>query len=211
MKFLVVIFIVTISSNVQAQTFGVKGGLNLANMLVKDNDETYSDDFKSIAGFHVGVTADFPLTDLLSFEPNVLISSKGLKLEESADQFSLKNTMNLTYLDIPLHLKATFGSENQSFFVLAGPYLGYGLSGKFKHEITFGNESEKGEEDITWGDGEDDLKRLDYGLSVGAGVGYNNFTVGASYDLGLANISNDSDDGFKTNHRVFRISLGYRF
>ena len=33
-------------------------------------------------GFHVGLTAEFPLNEMLSFEPAVLLSTKGYKYSE---------------------------------------------------------------------------------------------------------------------------------
>lgn len=62
-----------------AQNFGVKAGLNLSNMLVKNDYRTYSDDFKMNPGFYVGATAEFPLSDLLSFETGLLLSTKDSK------------------------------------------------------------------------------------------------------------------------------------
>jgi len=65
---------------------------------------------------------------------------------------------------------------------------------------------------FTWGSGEYDfLKRLDFGLTGGAGIEINFIQIDLSYGLGLANISSYTNDGDKINNRVLGIFLGYKF
>lgn len=185
-----------------AQTFGIKAGLNLSNMLVKNNDYTDSDDFKMNPGFHIGPTAEFEINKMLSFETGLLLSTKGFKESYGGETYKL----NLLYLDIPLAAKATFGIGSTKIYGIFGPYIGVGLSGKSKYEF----EGESIEEDIKFGsdEDEDDLKRLDFGLTIGAGVEFNALQIGLNYGLGLANISTYAD---KASNRVLGISLGYKF
>lgn len=93
------------------------------------------------------------------------------------------------------------------------PYVGMGLFGMYKTEDTFDGETETDSETIDWGSvkGESDFKRLDYGLTMGAGVEINVIQIGLTYNLGLANISPYSDKGYKRNNRVLALSLGYKF
>lgn len=216
LKLLIMIIVFTMAAESFAQTFGVKAGLNLSNILAKDDDETYSEDFKMNPGFHLGITAEFPFTDMISFEPGLLLSSKGTRISEEetymGETYKYEQKVNLFYLDIPLTAKASFDIENARVYGVFGPYLGMGLSGKSKSEETFMGETETEEEDINWGsDKEDDLKRLDFGLSVGVGVEINSIQIGLSYSLGLANISANTDGGSTTNNRVLGISIGYKF
>lgn len=208
---LVAILGISIASGIQAQTLGVKGGLNFANVLSKDNQETYSKDFKSLLGFHAGLTLDFPLSDMVSFQTGAILNTKGFKFESLQSLGKISVSANLLYVDVPLHLKATFGSNDLKIFALAGPYIGWGLSGKAKTEVTIAGVTDKSEEDVKFGsDKTDDLKRLDYGVSVGAGIELNRVTIGATYNLGLANLSVDTSNGNKHNNRVLQISLGYK-
>ena len=65
---------------------------------------------------------------------------------------------------------------------------------------------------MKWGsDDEDDFKRLDFGLGIGAGVAFNAFEVGLGYALGLANISSYTEGGSKASHKVFSVSVAYKF
>ncbi len=200
-----------------AQTFGVKAGMNLSDMLIKDDYGTYSDDSEMNPGFHFGPTVEFPINETFAFESGLLLSTKGLKMSEKetymGDTYEYSTKTNLLYLDIPLTAKATIDLGGSKIYGTLGPYIGIGLSGKTKYEYTENGETETNEEDINFGSDEveDDLKRFEYGLSAGAGIEFNSIQVGITYGLGLANISSYTDDGDKVKNRVLGISLGYRF
>lgn len=205
----VIVFVLTLATESFAQNFGVKGGLNLSTMLMKDNDKTYSDDFKMKPGFHIGATAEFPMTEMLSFETGLLLSSKGFKLSREG----YEGKVSLTYLDIPLTGKAFFDIGDIKAFGVFGPYVGIGLSGKEKFDDTYEGEMETEERDVEWGSDaeESDFKRLDYGVIIGAGVELNAIQIGLSYNLGLANISPSTEDGYKVSNRVLALSIAYKF
>jgi hypothetical protein len=217
--FLIVVFFITATSMTFAQTVGVKAGLNLSTVLMKDNTTTYSTDFKMNPGFNVGVLVDFPIGEVFVIEPGLLLSTKGFKEEFKEDIHQIgvieyKNKTNLYYLDIPVYAKAAFGvGDDVELYGAFGPYLGVGLWGKMKSEVIYNGEKENSDENIKWGnDAENDhFERVDYGLSFGAGVEFYSVFIEATYGLGLANISPYTEDGFKTNNRVLGISAGYRF
>lgn len=200
----------------QAQTFGVKVGANFANQLWKDNDDTYSDDFKMNLGINGGITAEFPINDMIAFETGLMLNSKGFKIEETEDilgtTFTLTTKTNLLYLDIPLNLKAGIDMGGAKLYGTFGPYVGFGITGKVKMKLEGGGETEEDSEDIEWGSDDDsDLKRLDFGLNIGAGVEFGAISVGVNYGLGLGNLLPNPEDGAKINNRVIGISLGYKF
>jgi hypothetical protein len=211
-----VILLLIISTASYGQIFGVKAGLNLSTMLLKDNNGNYSDDFKLNPGFHVGMTSEFPLTEMFSFETGLFLSTKGFKINQVVD-FSLdvttktKAEINLLYLDIPLTAKASFDVGNMKVYGVLGPYLGMGLSGKDKYKITESGETSTGENNISWGAGENDYRRLDFGLTAGTGVGVKSIEIGLLYSLGLTNISTYSENGNRFCNRVLEISIGYKF
>lgn len=208
--FIAVICLLSVQSF--AQKYGVVGGFNLANMLMKDDDGTYSDDFKMKPGFHAGVLVNFPATEVLSIESGLLMDMKGTKME---DVFEGVGEVKLTtyYLDIPVTLKASQElSEGLKLYGKFGPYIGVGLSGKMKAEASYMGESMSEEEDIKWGSGDDDdLKRLDYGLTAGVGVEIKQISIGVNYDLGLANISSYTEDGSKMKNKLLKFSVAYWF
>lgn len=190
-----ILLIMALGLNLQAQTIGVKAGLNFSNMLIKAGDNKV-DDIKMKPGFHIGATYEMPFGDMLSFEPGLLISTKGYKIDGNPDDF----TYNLVYVEIPLNAKTYFDLGGIEVYAIAGPYLGLGVTGKGK----LGDNSE----DVEWGSGEDDASRFDFGLNIGAGVKFGAIEAGLGYGLGLGNLSNEDDETYR--HRVIGISVAYK-
>ncbi len=224
-KLLTMILVVTMSTASFAQSLSVKGGLNFANMLAKNDVLTLSDDFKTKLGVHIGATAEFDLPvdvsalDKLSFETGLLLSTKGYRMKVTEElmvygqSFKIENkeTVNLLYLDIPLTGKAYFDIGGAKLYGVFGPYIGMGLSGKDKEKVTVNGETEKKSRSIKWGSGKDnDIKRLDLGLTLGAGVQISDIQVGLAYNLGLGNVAPVTDGGTKAKHRVFSITASYK-
>jgi hypothetical protein len=195
-----------ITTQTFAQKFGIQAGLNLATMLSKDDEFTYSEemDYKMIPGFNAGVTFEMGLGDLIAVEVGLIADSKGFKIEEG--DASMK--VSALYADIPILVKVGPSFGPIKVFGAAGPYVGIGLTGKYKLEY----EGESETEDIEWGSGEDaDVKRLDFGAKFGVGAEVSGLTFGVYYALGLANIAADTEGGYMDKNRVLSISVGYKF
>jgi len=217
LKLFLVLMTLSMVSKAHAQTYGIRAGLNLATILAKDDEENYSENFKMKPGFHFGPIAEFPISDMFSFETGLLLSMKGFKSSETQTIFGetvkYEAKMTLFYLDVPLTAKATYDLGKAKVYGTFGPYIGLGLAGKGETKITSMGKAESEMSDIEWGsdEDEDDLKRFDLGLTVGAGVEVKSIQIGISYGLGLANISSYSKEGQKINNRVLGISVGYKF
>ncbi len=213
-----------ITSSAVAQEFriGATAGLELSNMLIKDNEETYSDILKSKAGLKIGVIGEYSFNDYFALASELAFVQRGTKAKESQKEenwsFSGKNKININYLQIPINAKLSYPiNDNFSIFGFAGPYVAFALSGKISAEYTetyYGEtESDKISEKIKFGsnEGEDYLKRFDFGLNFGVGTEYKGCFLKAQYDLGLSNISVYSEEGAKIKNRNFGISIGYMF
>lgn len=170
-----------------AQSFGLHAGLNLSNF----NNEKVSTDTKT--GFFVAGTCEIPLAvrTPLFVEAGLQVSQKGALLKGAGE----KVTNDIFYLEVPAMLKYKFAlAPDLAIAPAAGIYLGYGLSGKAK-----------------WRDhntslfGDNGMKRTDFGVRLGIGMEFSCFAVGAGYEIGLLELSNDV-----TNRNLF-ISVGYRF
>lgn len=207
----IALFAMSSTLTTSAQSFGVKAGLNLSTQLAKNDDDTYSDDYKLKPGIHVGGTAEFELMDMITFEPGVLISTKGYRMKEEEGDYKSVSTLNLVYLEIPLNAKATFDLGGINVFGYAGPYLAVGLTGKAKSKVTVDGDTEKDSESVEWGSDDDKAKRLDFGLNFGAGAQLTDeLSVSLGYGLGLGNLSNYTDNGTKIKNRVIALSVGYK-
>lgn len=210
--FMTAMAIAMATNGLLAQNIGIKAGFNLSKINIMDVDEEFEDNIKMKPGFHVGATVEFPINDIFSFETGLLISTKGFNMSEEfsemGETFKFEYKMNLIYLDIPLLAKASFDVGDVKVFGAVGPYIAVGLSGNYKAEESYESETDSYEdsykEDIDFGN---DLSRVEYGLSFGAGVEINSFQIGLTYGLGLGNIS--SNDEFY--NRVLGLSVGYIF
>ncbi len=171
-------------------TLGVKAGVNLSTL---GGDV---DDMKSVFKYQVGVTADIAVTENLYILTGLDLQTKGAKYKPESGTNIKYNPM---YLQMPVHVGYKFNLfSDLKLVVNAGPYIAYGIGGKAKS----GDESLK-----LFGD--DILKRLDYGIGGGIGVELGMFSVGAGYDLGLANISDI--DGGKIRNRNAYLTVGVKF
>jgi len=193
------------STQVYGQSFGIRGGINLANMVFEENNETISDEFTSKLGFHIGGIMEIPISEILSVETGLVIDTKGFNL----DMGDIVASWNLIYLDIPFTAKGAYNiSDRIKVFGQAGPYIGIGLTGQVKSSW-----EQSGGFKIEWGTESpgDKIKRLDYGATFGVGVEFGGFQTGFSYDLGIANISPYSDKGNSIKNKILRFSVGFMF
>jgi hypothetical protein len=211
--------ILILSSEIFAQTFGIKAGLNMSTMSIVDNEvtvpyNTHNENFGLNPNLHLGVILELPL---YYFQTGLILSSRGYKSSytENFGETPLISTEkhNLIYLDIPLTTRIPFSLGGYNLYGLFGPYAGIGLFGNTKKVVTFNDLVEKEKEPILWGDNgaTDDFRRLDYGLVFGAGIQLRSFQLTLSYNIGLENISPDRDMGSDLNNHVIGLSAGYLF
>ena len=146
----------------------------------------------------------------------LLLANKGYKIDYDEDDEYVKSKTSLTYLEIPLNL--AFKISN--FQLHAGPYVGFGLSGKQETEASFGGEpvsydgkikfknkvSESDLDDLE--ENENYFRRTDVGLNVGAGYRFGSVLVTATYFKGLSSLyptyegEDDDDDDKMTNKGI---------
>jgi len=175
---------------------------------------------KNRIGFSAGLIADIPIGESgLRVIPELNFVQKGLKAEGNVDidlgggQIIAAQTeadINLSHIEIPVNLAYAFEAGNGRFIIGAGPYAGFGLSGKSKVKVSALGQSEEEEDDIEFGSEEDQIKRMDFGANFMAGYIMNNgLMLKVNYSLGLANLSNTSESDWK--NRYFGVTLGYFF
>jgi hypothetical protein len=196
-----------------AQNFGVRAGMNFPTMLIKDDEETYTDNNRLRPGFHMGGVIDYALTDALSLEGDLLVSLKGIRTVEKDGDYKYSSWTNLYYINIPLLAKYTFDAGSVKLYGAAGPYFGIGITGKYRYKDEYDGETETDTEKIEWGNDpdNDDLKRFDAGLHLGAGILLGQIQAGLFYELGLANMAPDNSGGFRIKNRVFGVTAAYFF
>jgi hypothetical protein len=185
-KLLFVAFsIACISCSAQNLSFNVRGGINLSDM-TKVNDS----DMK--VGFQAGAGLDYAFTNNLSLQPALMIIQRGVKESDI--------TVKPLYLELPIDLAYKFDLQNNmKFFVNAGPYFAYGLSGTAK---------EGGLSVDLFGDktGALDWNRFDAGVGIGCGLEFTKFIISLKQEFGLTKVV---DGGGK--NETTALSVAYKF
>jgi len=217
-KLLIVIVVFTMSMQSFAQRAGIIAGLNLSNLLVKNDDKKLSEDYKMNPGIHLGLVVEIPVYKFLSLETGLMITTKGFKYKTSSSLADTKFYDYLFYVDLPITIKGTLDLKAVKLYAAVGPYLGLGVYGFTETKIESKSpliKDDTSTDDTSWGSDKDknDLKRFDMGLTFGGGIEFGAVPIflGVSYDLGLINMSPNSDNGFHCNNRNLKISLGCKF
>jgi hypothetical protein len=198
---LTVITIFAFNVATQAQMrFGIKGGLNLANVSISPAQTGFEP--KSIISFHAGLVLDASLSESISIQPALLFSQKGYGVSGSSGGVTIDGKATLNYLEIPINVlyhatdALTFG---------AGPYLGYALSGNASTTVTSAGKSQTDSKSL---DFDKDVKRIDYGLNITAGYEViEGLIISANYSLGLANINADTSTTTTIKNGVIGFSV----
>ncbi len=201
--FLLIIACLSISY-LQAQSFkyGVKAGLNVSNLAVSPELDPPGPAAK--LGVHLGAFAQYSLTNTISLQPELTLSTQGANDEDEDDWQRVK----LTYINLAVPFKYTM--ENNVHFSV-GPQLGFLAGGDFEKE-----DKSDGERKLY--NASHVLKGTD--LSLGFGLGYtlsSGIDLSLRYNHGLSDINdNPADLAFykpiqSIKSRVFQVSVGYIF
>ena len=166
-----------------AMQFGVKAGLNLANISFDPEPEGVS--FDAATKFGLGGIMLYPLSEVLDLQVEAMYLFKGSKAEIDFFGDVIVVEFNFTYLSVPVMGRYNLGSGDTSPYIVVGPEFGFLLSAKSKVDDE--------EEDI-----KDTTKSIDLGLNIGAGVSMDMGTMPVfaevRYSLGLSDIKDDPDD-----------------
>jgi hypothetical protein len=106
-KLALVISILLVNLDCSAQfSFGVKGGVNASNIVIKDLPTNQNYDPESLIGIHLGVLASVSLSERFSFIPELQYSQRGTKYIDNG----FSGTIKINYLDLPLVASYSFRS-----------------------------------------------------------------------------------------------------
>ncbi|MGQ0721327.1 MAG: porin family protein [Candidatus Eiseniibacteriota bacterium] len=197
--------------------FGVKGGLNIANLSADDEADELQDSRKA-AGF--GGFAHFPVNDFISIQPEVLYMMKGDE-EDISGTFDIDGqtiqldgtvAVEATYLEVPVLARFGFAPGAPARpILLVGPSLAINLSADLVASGESGGSSVDLSEDIS-----DEVKKIDLGLVVGGGMefplGAGAQTLGfdARYTFGVTNVDDSGSDG-EIKNGVFTVLGTFAF
>lgn len=142
---------------------GLMGGFTSSSTSIKNMDS------KSVSLYHVGLTAEIPLLGGFAIQPGLLYQVKGVSadkfnsipISKSLESFETK----VGYLEVPVQVQ--WGLDLLAFrpYVFAEPFVGFRLGQSTKVE-TGDKPNNNGVADKL----NDNLKKVEYGLGLGAGV-----------------------------------------
>ncbi|MBR1667205.1 MAG: porin family protein [Bacteroidaceae bacterium] len=200
---LVAAFTFTLPSQAQVK-FGIKAGLNVNSVSLKDLQSNIKADNKT--GFFAGVTADvtIPLAGL-GADASLLYDNKVIGVTENGAEAN----KTLHYVDLPINLKYTIGlSSLASVYIATGPQFSWNVGDRNWKLSNYQGFTEDWE-----------LKKSEFSWNVGAGVTVlSHLRVGYNYNIGIGNtaettvlgVGNQAIKG-KLKNNTHQISLTYLF
>lgn len=206
----------------QAQvSIGFKAGYNVNNVYTTDGLGSIAPNFNNIDGFQFGLLADVPVVAGFSVQPELNFLRKGFSLTEGFDAELLGVNVpigatadtKISYVEVPLLFKYTFGQDLLKAYVAAGPTVGYATDGRIDTRAKALLELDLGSVDL-------DLDNLGYerwevGAAIGGGLeldlaGVDVFTD-VRYQRGFTELYDIPLLTEKVRNTGFALSAGLRF
>ncbi|WKD85492.1 hypothetical protein KCTC32516_00833 [Polaribacter huanghezhanensis] len=168
-------------------TAGIKGGYNLSSVSFDGTSEA-----AKLHGYHLGIYVESYIGKHLSIQPEILYSKQGYKIMDNNGTY----TQKLDYINIPLMLKLY---PVKSFFIEAGPQIGFSISHKETFDSGF----------VLYDTSKEFVpNNFDWGVNLGAGFKSDEgVSLGARYHIGQSDIY-DQD---KPKNRVLQVYIGFEF
>ncbi|MNK45751.1 hypothetical protein D3C87_645210 [compost metagenome] len=198
MKKVFQLFAISATSLIYAQSFGVKGGANIATI----SKERSWDDTNARLGYYVGAYMHAPINNIFSIQPEVLYNSVGVKYENGR----ASHTLGLDYVSVPIMFQFELIPK---FYVEAGPQMSF---------LIGNSDRNKTDDVVTIKKYRNNSNYNNFDLSGGVGLGFriNNITIGARYLVGFTDIKKSgsttwSNDDKQLRNNALQIGLQYGF
>jgi opacity protein-like surface antigen len=179
--------------------FGIRAGFSLYDPTGKDAKE-----FDMSFGSGGGIVASIPITDFLSFNPELnFFYRRLLSMSESEGGYKMEAYESEFALSIPAMLQVT-PIGGVGFYLAAGVQLDVPFSPEFTMKVSGPGVDEEESEKI------DDRSTIDFGIALG--LGYNitpNFGIDLRCVIGMTNAIDESGTDFSFNQ--YGIGVTYFF
>ena len=177
----------------QGLDFGVKGGMNIANVDVSDDGASPSLDPR--IGLVAGGFVRMPINAWLALQAEGLYAEKGARFEDSG----IDAKLILNYVEVPVLARVRLA---RLFYATAGPSMAFLLQAKARTRFSGSTE----DVDIS-----DEVQSFDFGLAMGGGVELGRLIIDGRYTLGLRDTDKDTTDTSTMKNRTISITAGFRF
>ncbi len=184
-----------IANQAQAQVdLGIRGGVNLA---IFNNTDL---ELENTTGFMVGIYLNYHMPNSpVTIQPEVLYTQKGATVSRVVEGNNVSYEYKLDYITIPVLAKFDYVLDGPiTPHVYLGPYIGFNINAEQQVEIVGGAISE---------DFSEEVKNIDFGVVVGAGIDVSRFSLGFRYSAGLTPVFEDENADAKNG--VISIVAGF--
>ncbi len=197
---------VLLAAGAQAQTeYGLKAGVNLG-------EYTHSPGQTVNTSFYVTGYADLSVAPNFSIQPGISLQGKGNKYQAKyGTSTNVETTRNVMSIEIPVNAVYYIPTgESGKFFLGAGPYIGFNVSGRDKISGKVDAYSGSQDRKLKLSGDNKDLNVIDAGANFLGGYKFSNgFLLNAGYNLGLTNIAAGSNK--IVSNRVWQFGVGFQF
>ncbi|MGZ5479920.1 MAG: porin family protein [Candidatus Aminicenantales bacterium] len=177
--------------------FGIKGGVNVAN--VNGNFADNVTNWKSRVGFCAGIFLEFNLGRILTIQPEVLYTMKGAEATLAEGVLTGTGKLRFDYLEIPILLKVRIPTGDVHPFIFAGPAIGFNLKAAFQ-DITGSSSDVAG------------MNKVDYSAVFGGGLQLGrSIHIDARYTLGLQKLEVPDLGTIDLKNGVLSATIGLAF
>ena len=203
--FLVGLFCLTLNISGQNKKieFGIKGGLNYANFVDK-NDDDIPADYKGKVGFFIGGIIEFSINEKIAVKPEFIYSLQGSNFTINGADLNIFSPNPIFITEINGKIKESLlilpimvnYKLNREFLLEFGPQFGYLLN----REVEYDNNPL----DIGGFLRNDDTEKIE--LGIGLGIGYslsNDFGISLRYNYGIIERQN-------LNTSVIQFGISYK-
>lgn len=199
---------------------GIRGGANWGFASKPDYLGSLTPAFHPSAGPTGAVFLDIPLSDYISFRPEIAYVQKGVAIKQSLDinlgGFDLPLGATIAYqsqhIEIPLLAKVNLSDGPVQPYLIAGPAVSYAFDGRIRTRATALITTQPFDVDVNYGGM---LSRWDVGavgglgLAMDAGVG--KFFIEGRYTHGFTRQIQVPVVNVNVRNRGVAVSLGYSF
>ena len=187
--------------------FGVKGGVNIANVNIDNPALENVFDVENITGFQLGPVMEAILPAIgIGGDIGLLYSQRGFKLKNKTDGENANTRIG--YIDIPVNLKWKPGIGPLKLYLAAGPYISFKISQNIDLKDLSNYQQFF----------DDTFKTSSFSAGLNFGFGFEVFKhlqIGANYALGLTDDYKHDPVGlanvFKPKSTTWSVTAAYYF
>ena len=203
MRWLAVLFLVFTwwhTGVAQGVGIGLRTGVTFAN--AEFDDDTREFDTKTATGYSLGLMVPVFLSENFAIQPELSYVQKGFRREFPVSLGGDLEAYRFSYYELPVLLRAGFGTDQLKFYFQAGAAFGYAASGEIEiadiiTDIDFSS---------------DEFNRTDVSGIGGAGFVFGGGGLGLFVDgRYVYGLSEDQLDDFTYTNRGLTLSAGLLF